>query len=173
MIRFQTRDGGEIAVDPETIITFPVGLPGFEGSQRFKLFHDLGWREELPADGGEVPEHAQVYWLQSLDDSEVVFSVVDPGQVGIGYQVTLSQREVELLQLNPDLPEEVAVLMILTRVREGEPEGANASRSLVKLMGSRVRPHILGPLFINVRARLGIQKVLTRTRFTINVEELP
>jgi len=78
---------GEVDVDENTIITFAHGLAAFENCTRFKLFHDAD------------RNNPRVYWLQSLDNPDVLFSVTDPGRLGIRYEVLLSDDEIASLAL--------------------------------------------------------------------------
>ena len=75
---FQPNLLGQVTVDENTVLNFPNGLPGFESRQRFKLFH-----EELTP---------RVFWMQSLDDADVLFSVVTPEEFGVRYEVELQRR---------------------------------------------------------------------------------
>lgn len=59
----------QVEIEPESIITFPAGLPGFEGCIRFKMFHEVG--------------KLTVLWLQSLDDPAVAFSLGDPALLNL------------------------------------------------------------------------------------------
>ncbi len=120
---------GPIDVDAESVLTFPVGLPGLEHCTRFKLLHDSA--RDTPV----------VRWLQSLDDPDVTFSVVDPAVFGVRYELTLSDEEAELLQV--DSEDQVAVLMLLGR----------------DLQSGAVTPRAHSPLLINVVKRRGVQKL--------------
>ncbi len=120
---------GEQAVDPDTIIHFPEGIAGFEDCTRFKFFHE---------EGGE----GIVHWLQSVDRGELSLSVADPVSLGINYDFTLDDREVELLEL--ETAEDALVLIVLYR----EPQQSG--------IGGAVG----APLVVNVKSRKGLQKVL-------------
>ena len=61
-----TRHLGEIDIDESKIIEFKEGIPGFEGLKSFALFHD----EENG--NGEA-----FMWLQSLDDTDVTFVLLN------------------------------------------------------------------------------------------------
>ena len=121
---------GEQSVNPDTAITFPSGLPGFENCKQFKLFHQEG-------------SDPVVYWLQSLDQPEVVFSVADPTLFGIHFDFVLSDREEELL--GPAAMEDILVLILLFKQGEGE---------------AGVQGAIKSPLVINVKTQKGLQKQL-------------
>ncbi|WP_373975958.1 flagellar assembly protein FliW [Chitinibacter sp. SCUT-21] len=118
---------GPIEVDPETVIHFPAGLPGFEECKNYKLLH-----EDKP--------NPSVYWLQSLDDATVAFSIVGAERLGFNYVLTLSDEECTSIELN------------------------NASDAMLFLILSRpdnqaIRANTLAPLVINLQSRKGLQKV--------------
>ena len=66
------------------IIEFPEGLAGFETCRRFSLFH---------------PEKTEpkYFILQSLDNPELAFQLVDPAQLGFSYEIALTDAESALL----------------------------------------------------------------------------
>ena len=88
-MQFETTHFGTITVNPESVITFPKGiiqLPGFEKCTRYSLFHN--------------EESARVvHNLQSLDNPEISFAVVDPSVVSVDYQIALSDAESALLEV--------------------------------------------------------------------------
>ena len=93
-----------VPIDPETLFTFPEGIAGFEECKRFKLFHEEG--------------KATVFWLQSLDDTSVMFPIVAPEAFDIEYQIELSDADCALIDLQG--AEDVAVVVIVYR---NEAEG--------------------------------------------------
>ncbi|CAK0779933.1 Flagellar assembly factor FliW [Gammaproteobacteria bacterium] len=146
----KTRYFGTQEVDPDTILFFPEGLPGFESCHRFKLFHEDG-------------ERPIIHYLQSLDDPEAAFSMVDPTWLGLNYELPLSQRESTVLKFS------------IKKVGVGEEPQATSDLLLVLVMlagtqdageeGARIRPLIAQPVIINPHTRRGIQLLLTREDF--------
>ena len=132
---FNTSLLGAVEVDENAIITFDAGLPAFEHCTRFKLFHD--------ADRATP----RVYWMQSLDDADVLFSVTDPGHLGIRYEVQLSDAEIATLQL--EKPEHAAVLLIVYRERD-----ENEAHPLL----AQLRANVRNPLIVNLVSQKGLQK---------------
>jgi flagellar assembly factor FliW len=126
---------GEVDVDENTIITFEHGLPAFEHCTRFKLFHDA--ERASP----------RVYWLQSLDNPDVLFSVTDPGRLGIRYEVQLDDSELATLALAR--PEDAAILLIVYR----EIDAQETHPVLAQL-----RANVRSPLIINLVTLRGMQK---------------
>lgn len=64
-MKVNTRIFGEIEVAEEKIITFDIGLMGFEDIHKYTLIFD----EE---------DRGSIMWLQSLDEPELAFPVIDP-----------------------------------------------------------------------------------------------
>ncbi len=69
---------GEVNINPETVITFPKGLTGFENCTRYQFLHE--------AAAGEKAGGAVVHYLQSLD------SVFDPMPILINPDLILHHR---------------------------------------------------------------------------------
>jgi flagellar assembly factor FliW len=118
---------GPIEVDPDTIIHFPAGLPGFDACKNYKLLH-----EEKP--------NPSVFWLQSLDDAEVAFSIVGAERLGFNYVLTLNDEECASIDLQD--ANDAMLFLILSRPNN---EG--------------IRANTLAPLVINLQARKGLQKI--------------
>ena len=126
---------GQVEVDENTIITFEAGLPAFENCTRFKLFHE--------ADS----DNPSVFWMQSLDNPDVLFSVTDPQKLGIRYEIELNQDEVAALALSRQ--EDAAILLTIYR----ELPGDEANPAL-----SQLRANVRNPLIINLATQKALQK---------------
>ncbi|MCL2189346.1 MAG: flagellar assembly protein FliW [Defluviitaleaceae bacterium] len=59
-----TQNFGELSYNPGDALDFPVGLPGYPDDRRFLLIGMEDTRETF-------------YWLQSLDDGDVCFPMMD------------------------------------------------------------------------------------------------
>lgn len=118
-----------VPVDPETLFAFPEGIAGFEDCKRFKLFHEEG--------------KATVFWLQSVDDTEVMFPIVAPEALDIEYQIELTDADCALIGLHGT--DEVAVVVIVYR-NEAE--------------GGKIAANTRSPVILNLNSRKGMQKVL-------------
>lgn len=122
-----------VSVDPQTLFTFPEGFLGFEDCTRFKLFHEEG-------EGAAEPT---VFWLQSVDDSEVMFPVVAPDTFDIEYQIELSDDECALIGMQS--LEDVAVVLVVYR----DPAD-----------GGKIAANTRSPVILNLKTQRGMQKVL-------------
>ena len=121
-----------LTVDPETLFTFPAGFAGFEDCKRFKLFHEDG-----------LATAPKVFWLQSVDDLEVMFPIVAPEALDIEYQIELSDEDCALIELQA--PEDIAVVLIVYR----DPAA-----------GGKIAANTRSPVILNLKTRLGMQKIL-------------
>jgi len=124
---------GGLDVSPENIIEFPAGLPGFEGCRQFTFVED-----------GEA---SNILQMQSVDDPALIFSVADPAALGVNYEFTLTDAEVDALQLAS--ADDVTVAVI---IRKHEGQGSPAEAGL--------KANFMAPLVINTGARRGLQKVI-------------
>ncbi len=147
-MKINTTRFGELEVNQEAILTFPHGLPGFENCNRYQLLH-------------EDKEGPVVFYLQSLDDPAVTFSIVDPALFGLNYEFTLSDEEVELLQAGNS--NELAVVLMIYKPLGAEGEAA-------ALQGG-VTANINGPLVLNLAKKQGLQKVLLGPKCDITLRE--
>ncbi len=95
---------GTLPVPQENLITFPEGLPGFEGLDRFALFHD--------------DDNQSVFYLQSVDDPMVRLPVTSPHWFQVDYRIALDDAEERCLQLEPS--DEIAVLVTVADT-DGDP----------------------------------------------------
>lgn len=122
----------DVPVNPDVVFNFPQGLTGFEDCKRFTLFHEEG--------------KPTVFWLQSLDNPQLAFSVVPPEAIDVEYQIELSDEDTTLLGLQN--PAEALVVVVIYR------EAANAAG------GGKIAASTRSPLVLNPRTCIGMQKVL-------------
>ncbi len=128
----QGRSCGQVEIDERQVITLPKGLLGFESFSSWALL-----------DSSQAP----FYWLQSLDDSDLAFVILDPTLFRPDYKPDLSPADIDLIGSPKD--EELLVFAIVTI-----PEDAN-------LMTANLQ----GPLVINRNTRRGLQSIQTDTVF--------
>ncbi len=122
---------GQQDVDPASIINFPQGLAGFEDLHDFKLFHEDG--------------KPSVFYLQSVEDPEVQFPVVNPDAYQVSYECVLSDEEAATLQLED--PADIAVLVTLAQTGDRD-QGIHAN--------------FMGPILLNTGKRVALQKHLNQ-----------
>ncbi len=128
--------------DSGKIITFPEGIPGFETYTTYTIFH----KEE---------KEIGAYWLESVEEPKVTFTLVDPTDYGLHYTLDLTDGEQALLAA--DDPRQLAILMMLTK-----PESPDNGQVALNA-------NIGGPIIINMKNQRGIQKVLHRAHVDVNI----
>ncbi len=126
---------GRLEVSPEEVFFFPEGLLGFEQLRNYIFV--------------EVQGNPAFKWLQSLEDAEVAFLLVDPFLFVPGYEVNLGEGVEQKLKIGKR--EEVLVYTTVTIPRDRGVEEATTN--------------LLGPIIVNIRKRLGLQLVLENTVF--------
>lgn len=132
---------GQLEVDPSTVLKFPRGVPAFETSTDWKLLYE--------EDEEGNPSANIVFHLQSLDDPDITLSLADPGVFGFNFEFVLSDSEIAELKL--DDPADLAVLVVLSS-KSQSPHGRLASLQ-------DVYANIAAPMLINIKSRIGVQKV--------------
>lgn len=137
--KLQRLGAQEVDIDPQSIITFPQGIAPFDACRRYKLFHEEG--------------KASVFWLQSLDDPELLFSVADPEMLSLSYEVTLSEAEQALLQAAPGDELLLAVILYKDMQETADP----------------IRVNTRAPVILNISKRLGLQKLLQELETSVSI----
>lgn len=128
---------GQPKIDSEKIFTFPQGIPGFEEYTTFKIFH-------------KNDDAVSAYWLESCDSPAVTFTLVDPTEYDLNYELYLDDSEQEIIQATD--PMDIGIFLML-----------------VKPESDKIGAHIGGPLVLNVPQQLGLQKVLGKTKVNVNI----
>jgi len=131
-VKVITKAYGTIEVNERQKITFPFGLFGFESLKEYVLL-----------DAAQEP----FYWLQSMDEENTAFILIDPFIFRPDYEMDISNEE--LLPIGITESEKAVIFSIVTIPPDNSPMTAN----------------LQGPLVINRDSRLGIQAVLTDSRW--------
>ena len=132
---------GTQEINDNDVITFPQGIPGFENNTQFKVFHEEG--------------KPTVHWLQSVDDGELFFSVMEPQLLNLGYEFSLTDEQSALIDLQDT--DELAVVLILSKNGSQTSDNSEAVPS-----DASIRANLTGPVVINVRSRKAVQVSLPR-----------
>ncbi len=128
-----TRLFGELDWKDEDVLTLPAGLLGFEGATRFLLIDDEGI--------------APFRWLQSLDQGELAFAVIDPLLFRSDYRVPVAPELLTGIGFQPG--HDVLVLAIAMLSRDPRHITAN----------------LAGPIVVDAQTMTGVQTVLDTRRF--------
>ena len=144
-MRVHTSRFGDVEVNDEEILSFPAGIIGFPTMTRYTI-----WEHD-----GEAPFR----WLQSLDDGDLAFIVMDPTLVKPDYRIAIAPRDIA--ELGEGEGAKLIVLLILT-VPSQDP--------------GRITANLRGPVVINLSTKLGKQFVLSEdhpTRFPLFPDGAP
>jgi flagellar assembly factor FliW len=131
-LKVATKAYGLIDVDERQKIIFPQGLFGFEGLRDYLLLD---------------AERQPFYWLQSMDEEDTAFVLVNPFLFRPDYEVNINNEELDGIGLRS--PEKALIFSIVTIPHDGSPMTAN----------------LQGPLVINRDTRMGKQAILTDDRW--------
>jgi flagellar assembly factor FliW len=131
-VKVSTKAYGLVEVNERQKITFPFGLFGFESLKDYVLL-----------DAAQQP----FYWLQSIDQENTAFILIDPFIFRPDYEMDISNEE--LLPIGITESEKAIIFSIVTIPPDNGPMTAN----------------LQGPLVINRDSRFGIQAVLTDSRW--------
>jgi flagellar assembly factor FliW len=124
--------------DESDILTFPEGLPGFEGATRFAVREDA--------------DCAPLVALQSLDRVELRFLAVPVAAVELDYSLAVNEEDLRRLGLPTErqpVPSEVLCLALLCAPTNG-PSTANLS----------------APVVVNLKTRVAVQAVRSDARYS-------
>lgn len=118
-MRAVTRLFGEIDIQEDKIITLESGMIGLPEYQKFALIFD----EE------KGMKESAVMWLQSMDDPQTAFPVMQPNNVKPDYNPTVSD---EILSPIGELNEEnTYVLVTLTATADVKESSVNLKAPIV------------------------------------------
>lgn len=109
-MKIQTRQFGEVDIDPEKIINMPSGVPGFRDKKRYVVLQ----KEET------VP----FFLFQCVEDPNLAFVVLDPVKIMPEYAIEKSDFEKSLEWQFDD--EEISCFVIVT-IPSGTPEKMTAN----------------------------------------------
>jgi flagellar assembly factor FliW len=143
-MEIKSKAFNEPQINPEIIINFPNGIPGFEDQTQFQLFQQ---------EDSEI-----VFLLQSINDKHLTLPVAHPSSFNINYQFALSEDEDSMLSL--ESIDDLLILLILHK----DDNVSSASQPTIK--GS-----IKSPLLINTKKRIGIQKIMSAVEQSITFTE--
>lgn len=126
---------GQLTISEEEVIEFPFGVLGFPENKKFCL-----------VDPGD---ETLILWLQSLDDPNLAFPLLEPKIFRTDYSVRLSGTELRELKL--DNINQSAVFSILTIPDQIDQMTAN----------------LKAPLVINLKEQIAKQVVLQENEYSI------
>lgn len=131
-MKADTRLFGAIDIEEEKLITLENGMIGLPDYRRFALIYD----EEKGV------EASAVMWLQSMDDPQTAFPVMQPNRVKPDYNPTVNDEM--LMPLGELTEENTFVLVTLTASSDVEQTSVN----------------LKAPIVINTETRKGCQLIV-------------
>lgn len=132
----ETKHFGEIDYMEENVLVFDSGLPGFENIKKYILI--------------DSPEENSMFkWLQSVENPQLAFAIVNPFLVRGDYDFEISDEDTR--ELGIESTEDVVVYSILV-----VPEDL-----------TRVSMNLKAPVIINARKNKGAQIVLDTDKYTV------
>jgi flagellar assembly factor FliW len=141
-MRINSKPFGIIDVDERQKLKFPHGLLGFEDLTEYVLL-----------DASQPP----FYWLQSLEDQEIAFVLIDPKMFKPDYTPELSEQDLEEIGISD--PEDQLVFAIVTIPEKQELMTAN----------------LQGPIVVNKTLKTARQSISVNPRWMVKhfiIEEL-
>lgn len=142
---YETLQFGKLEIRDEDVVIMPEGLLGFSHCRRFVILED--------------PAQAPFQWLQSLDNTDLSFVLIDPLLIKADYQIQVPQEEVRQLDLEDPKDARVFVIVVVPKdVRQ-------------------VTANLKGPIVINPKKRRAKQIILmdeqypTRYPFLVELQK--
>lgn len=137
-MQFTTSRFGVIEFPEECVMQFPEGVLGFPLETRYILLeHDA--------------EGSPFKWLQSLDNADLAFIVIDPLIVDARYAFEI---DLDTERMIGTCAAENCAVMAIVNIPHGEP--------------MRMTANLKAPLVVNVENRTGRQVVLGSNMFAIS-----
>lgn len=143
MIKFTTTRFGLVEVDEQNILELVDEMPGFPGAERFVVIPHA--------------ENSPFSWLQSVELPDIAFVVADPWLFFEDYNPTISEVDLEKLEISGDVGESLVVLSIFTIPSDPKKMTAN----------------LKAPVVINSKSNKAKQIILANEEYTTKHLILP
>ena len=138
-MKIDTSRFGPLDIDEDSIIRFSAGILGFPDEKRYVL---LPHREDSP-----------LYWLQSIDNPDLAFLVINPFVVNRDYSFEIPDDIQE--EMGIESVENIQTLVLVTVRRNGGGEK------------KQVTANMLGPVIINTKNMKARQLVLDPRKYDV------
>ncbi len=139
-IKIISKAFGPVTISDRQRITFAHGLYGFEELRTFALLDS---------------DHPPFYWLQSIEQVETAFILINPYLIEPSYTLDIADGEIDEIA-NPSA-DDLLVFAIVTVPQDG---GA-------------IRCNLQGPIIINRAAQLGRQSISLDVRWRVRHPLVP
>lgn len=144
MMLLNTANFGELEVKEDEVIIFEDGLPGFESIKKFIIINT-------------DEENSLFSWLQSLENPNLAFVIINPVYFRKDYLVTID--DVTISSLKIEAQEDVAIYSIVVVPKDV----------------SKISANLKAPLIINLKNKKGKQVILDNGEYHVRhyiLEEL-
>ena len=131
MTKIETRFG-EVEYDPANLLHFPAGMIGFPTLHNFIVMPN---KKEGP-----------LFWIQSIDDTEVAFVLTDPTNFFLDYQIQPDASERSALRIGKD--DECFVLSVVTVPKD-----------------QQITLNLAAPILFSAKTNRAIQVILEQTDY--------
>jgi flagellar assembly factor FliW len=133
-MKYPTSRFGKIDFEEEDILFLPKGILGFSQLSKYVIV--------------EKSEYDPFKWLQSVEDPDVAFVIVDPTLFFPNYKLEVNEKELE--ELNFQQMKELITYVIIT----------------VPSDPSQMSADLLGPVVINSQKKIAKQVVMSSGLYT-------
>ena len=133
-MKYLTSRFGEIGFEEKDILFLPKGILGFSQLSKYVII--------------EKSEYDPFKWLQSVEDPDVAFVIVDPTLLFPNYKLEVHEKELE--ELNFQQMKDLITYVIVT----------------VPSDPSQMSADLLGPVVINSKKRMAKQAVMPNSPYT-------
>jgi flagellar assembly factor FliW len=131
----ETLRFGKIAIQEDKVITFPRGILGFAKNKQYLLFPHS--------------EDSPFFWLQSVEDGELAFVVMNPRLVKADYSLDVDENVMNELDAKQEADLDVVCIVTIPR---NDPK--------------RMTINLLGPIIINAKNRNAMQIVCDKQSYS-------
>jgi len=145
-MKIETTRFGSQEIEHETVLNFPNGLLDNTQLKDFKLFH----KEDSDTNDAENNSPV-VFWLQSVDQPKIAYSIFDPALANFYYKVLLPDDDQALLASENDSQKDNDEIVMMVIVKDADNNVQQDGLTLVNA-------NITEPLFINLTSLKGLQR---------------
>jgi flagellar assembly factor FliW len=140
----ETARFGVVSYTSEDVVTFDQGLVGFPGLTSFVL---IAHKPDSP-----------FRWMQSIDQGDVAFLVVDPAQYVEGYAPEIAETEVEAVGIAEETPRLVYTIVSIPPGRPDEMTINLAGPIVVNLENGRAKQIVIEDESYPIKHRVFAQR---------------
>lgn len=126
-MKLQTTRFGEIEIDPDNIITFNQGLPGFNDQKQFVII--------------QLEEGSPFHFLQAIDEGDLSFIITDPFVFYQDYEFKIPKSAQESLKIKEK--SDVAIWTIITILDSLETATINLLGPIILNMNEKLGKQII------------------------------